>query len=189
MHINSQSIVELNRKVVPVLSENDQHVAITTWIIFSRTFHRVWSYRDDGPCGRLERGAGLGGAEPPPAGPAWDVRGPGRTLDLENMRFSGPERTGTVATRGFVDFRKARRRAPAQARGYYKALRRTFDFYRELHSTETYLQSKSITEYEHVGVESRYGSLLRRVPKERLSGLVVLRRTTKHSTVLPHTTE
>ena len=66
------------------------------------------------------------------------MRGPGRTLDLENMRFSGPERTGTVATRGFVDFRKARRRAPAQARGYYKALRRTFDFYRELHSTETY---------------------------------------------------
>ena len=178
MHINSQSIVELNRKVVPVLSENDQHVAITTWIIFSRTFHRVWSYRDDGQFGSLERG-----------GPAWDVRGPGRTLDLENMRFSGPERTGTVATRGFVDFRKARRRAPAQARGYYKALRRTFDFYRELHSTETYLQSKSITEYEHVGVESRYGSLLRRVPKERLSGLVVLRRTTKHYAVLPHTTE
>ena len=75
MHLNAQTIVELDRKVVHSFSGSDQHVAIATSIT------NVY------PPSSMFEAIRMGIMNTP------GVCGCGRTLDRENMRFCRPGRT------------------------------------------------------------------------------------------------
>ena len=84
---------------------------------FYRTFRRVWSYRDEGPLGRVDRG-GLGGRSPPSRvdlGRAGTWVGLNVCWIFETRAFVGLIVHRTVKTRGFVGSGRSVRRGVAES--------------------------------------------------------------------------